>query len=127
MRRLLARVPGPARAPLARGVATALALTLASSVLAASTSTAAAPAGTERDGRPGGNAWFTSWAASQQNVAPTPLRDQSMRMITHLSQGGDAVRIRVQNTFGDSPLTVDAATVAHSDGKDAATEGARAP
>ncbi|MEU4979787.1 SGNH/GDSL hydrolase family protein [Streptomyces sp. NPDC021969] len=127
MRRLLARVLDPARAPLARGVAAALALTLASSVLAASTSTAAAPAGTGPDRRPGGNAWFTSWAASQQNAAPTPLRDQSMRMITHLSQGGDAVRIRVQNTFGQTPLTVDAATVAHSDGKDAATEGRPRP
>ncbi|MEU7207826.1 SGNH/GDSL hydrolase family protein [Streptomyces sp. NPDC048405] len=123
MHRLLARSLTTARAPLARGVAAALALALASSVLAASTSTAAAPAGTGPDRHTGGGAWFTSWAASQQNLAPTPLRDQSLRMITHLSQGGDAVRIRVQNTFGDTPLTVDAATVAHSDGKDAATEG----
>ncbi|MFJ6917377.1 SGNH/GDSL hydrolase family protein [Streptomyces sp. NPDC101133] len=122
MHRLLTRSLTATRAPLARGVAAALALTLASSVLAASTSTAAAPTGTGPDRHTGG-AWFTSWAASQQNLAPTPLRDQSLRMITHLSQGGDAVRIRVQNTFGDTPLTVDAATVAHSDGKDAATEG----
>jgi lysophospholipase L1-like esterase len=127
MHRLLARVLGPAQAPLARGVAAALALTLASSVLAASASTAAAPADTEPDRRPGAHAWFTSWAASQQNLAPTPLRDQSIRMITHLSQGGDALRIRVQNTFGATPLTVDAATVAHSGGEDAATEGRPRP
>ncbi|WP_435251325.1 SGNH/GDSL hydrolase family protein [Streptomyces tendae] len=127
MRRFLARALEPARAPLARGVAAALALTLASSVLAASTSTAAAPEGNGPDHRPGGNAWFTSWASSQQRLAPDPLRDQSMRMITHLSQGGDAVRIRVQNTFGTAPLTVDAATVAHSDGKDAATRGRPLP
>lgn len=123
MHLLVARALAPARAPLARGAAAALALALACSALAASASTAAAPAGAESDGRPGSNAWFTSWAASQQNLAPTPLRDQSVRMITHLSQGGDAVRIRVQNTFGEAPLTVDAATVAHSDGEDAATEG----
>ncbi|MGN3953723.1 SGNH/GDSL hydrolase family protein [Streptomyces sp. WAC8370] len=123
MRRLLARSLATARAPLARGVAAALALAVASSVLAASTSTAAAPATAGAEHHPGHDAWFTSWAASQQGLAPTPLRDQSLRMITHLSQGGDAVRIRVQNTFGRTPLTVDAATVAHSDGKDAATRG----
>ncbi|WP_399894838.1 SGNH/GDSL hydrolase family protein [Streptomyces sp. BBFR51] len=127
MHRLLARVLGPDRAHLARGVAAALALTLASSALAASASTAAAPADAGSGRGPGGNAWFTSWAGSQQSLAPTPVRDQSMRMITHLSQGGDALRIRVQNTFGETPLTVDAATVAHSTGKDAATEGRPRP
>ncbi len=64
-------------------------------------------------GRP---AWFTSWAQSQQNLAPTAVRDQSMRMITHLSQGGSAVRVRVQNTFGTQPLTLDHTTVALSAG-----------
>lgn len=71
MHRLLARTLSSARAPLARGVATALALTLASSALTASASTAAAPDGTGSDRRPGGNAWYTSWAASQQRLAPT--------------------------------------------------------
>ncbi|GHH33090.1 SGNH hydrolase [Lentzea cavernae] len=60
--------------------------------------------------------WFTSWAQSQQNLAPVTLHDQSMRMITHLSQGGSAVRIRVQNTFGTRPLTVGRTTVALSTG-----------
>ncbi|MDX8033253.1 hypothetical protein SK803_23800 [Lentzea sp. BCCO 10_0856] len=49
-------------------------------------------------------AWFTSWAQSQQHLAPVTLHNQSMRMITHLSQGGTAVRIRVQNTFGKQPV-----------------------
>ncbi|MDX8049823.1 GDSL-type esterase/lipase family protein [Lentzea sp. BCCO 10_0798] len=68
--------------------------------------------------------WFTSWAQSQQNLAPVTLHDQSMRMITHLSQGGSAVRIRVQNTFGRQPLTIDRTTVALSAGG-AAVEGTR--
>ncbi|MDX3658861.1 GDSL-type esterase/lipase family protein [Streptomyces sp. ID05-26A] len=68
--------------------------------------------------------WFTSWAQSQQHLAPVTLHDQSMRMITHLSQGGGAVRIRVQNTFGKQPLTIDHATVAVSAGG-AAVEGTR--
>jgi lysophospholipase L1-like esterase len=65
--------------------------------------------------------WFTSWAQSQQRLAPSALADQSIRMITHLSQGGDAVRIRVQNTFGTTPLVIDAATAGASDGGPALT------
>lgn len=57
-----------------------------------------------------GHAWFTSWAQSQDGHADAPVSGQSLRMITHLSQGGDAVRVRLQNTFGTGPLTVDHAT-----------------
>jgi lysophospholipase L1-like esterase len=70
--------------------------------------------------------WFTSWAQSQQQLSATVLTNQSVRMITHLSQGGDALRIRVQNTFGTTPLTVDAATAALSDGGPALAGPARA-
>jgi lysophospholipase L1-like esterase len=61
--------------------------------------------------------WHTSWAQSQQQLATTPLNDQSVRMITHLSQGGDELRIRIQNQFGTTPLTVDAAAVAITQGQ----------
>lgn len=49
------------------------------------------------------------------------LHDQSVRMITHLSQGGSSVRIRVQNTFGRQPLTIGRTTVALSTGGAAVT------
>ncbi|MEK8143444.1 hypothetical protein NKH18_18990 [Streptomyces sp. M10(2022)] len=55
--------------------------------------------------------WFTSWAQSQERLAAKPVSNQSLRVITHLSQGGSALRIRIQNTFGTAPLTVDNATV----------------
>ncbi|WP_329047820.1 GDSL-type esterase/lipase family protein [Amycolatopsis sp. NBC_01488] len=57
-----------------------------------------------------GHAWFTSWAQSQDGHADAPVSGQSLRMITHLSQGGDAVRVRLQNTFGTGPLTIGHAT-----------------
>jgi GDSL-like Lipase/Acylhydrolase len=60
---------------------------------------------------------FTSWAQSQQILAPTALNDQPIRMITHLSQGGDGVRLRVQNQFGTTALPVDAAAVALTQGQ----------
>jgi lysophospholipase L1-like esterase len=68
-----------------------------------------------------GPAWFTSWAQSQDGRADTPVSGQSMRMITHLSQGGDAVRVRLQNTFGTGPLTVGHATAGLSAGGAAVT------
>lgn len=89
----------------------ATALTVAATI-AAGTGAASSAAGANAGPRP----WFTSWAQSQQRLAPTALDNQSVRMITHLSQGGDALRIRVQNTFGTTPLVVDAATVARSGG-----------
>lgn len=68
-----------------------------------------------------GNAWFTSWAQSQDGRADTPVTGQSLRMITHLSQGGDAVRVRLQNTFGSGPLTIGHATAGPSTGGAAVT------
>jgi lysophospholipase L1-like esterase len=65
--------------------------------------------------------WFTSWAQSQQGPAGVTLNHQSLRMITHLSQGGDAIRVRVQNTFGTAPLTVDQVTAGRSAGASAVT------
>ncbi|MCO5968509.1 GDSL-type esterase/lipase family protein [Actinoallomurus soli] len=77
-------------------------------------------------GRPAASPWFTSWAQSQQDLAAKTLADQSVRMITHVSQGGGALRIRVQNTFGKDPLTIDATTVGRS-GNGAAITGATVP
>ncbi|MGA6161653.1 GDSL-type esterase/lipase family protein [Amycolatopsis magusensis] len=68
--------------------------------------------------------WFTSWAQSQQALSAKTVQNQSVRMVTHLSQGGDAVRVRVQNTFGKTPLTIDRATVGRS-GPAASVTGVR--
>ncbi|MGW3422884.1 GDSL-type esterase/lipase family protein [Streptomyces phaeochromogenes] len=103
----------PFRPSSLRRAAVALALTLVASGSAVSATTASASGDRSSTG-PAEHAWFTSWAQSQQELAPTPLRDQSVRMITHLSQGGGALRVRIQNTFGRTPLTVDAATVGRS-------------
>jgi lysophospholipase L1-like esterase len=68
-----------------------------------------------------GHAWFTAWAQSQDGRADAPVDSQSLRMITHLSQGGDAVRVRLQNTFGTGPLTIGHATAGVSAGGAAVT------
>lgn len=91
---------------------------------ATSAGTASATAGTKAtSSRQAGNThngvsgWVTTWSGSA--MSPTPLassvqslNDQTVRDIVYTSAGGDAVRIRVTNAFGDAPLTVRSATVA---------------
>ncbi len=62
--------------------------------------------------------WAMSWASAQQvpddkNAIPLDqLRDATLRQVVHLSRGGDAIRVRLSNLFGTTPLKVDAAHVA---------------
>jgi lysophospholipase L1-like esterase len=86
-----------------------IALLAAISVAAAVVASAPGAAGA-------GRTWFTSWAQSQDGRADTAVTARSLRMITHLSQGGDAVRVRFQNTFGAGPLTIGHATAGPSAG-----------
>jgi lysophospholipase L1-like esterase len=76
-----------------------------------------APAADDGGGPRADGRWFTAWAESQQRLAQTPLKDQSVRSLAHLSQGGHAVRIRIQTEFGTEPLVVDRGTAALSDGQ----------
>ncbi len=62
--------------------------------------------------------WVASFAFSPQGnqilrppFVANALNNQTVRSIVHLSLGGDTIRVRVSNTFGDKPLTVDAASV----------------
>src|SRR5688572_826733 len=71
---------------------------------------------------------YASWAASAQSnrevlpfpgaPAPNPpqLSNQTVRHVVHLSLGGEALRVRVSNLFGSTALTIDAASVARSQG-----------
>lgn len=82
---------------------------------------------------------YASWAVSPQSnseVLPFPgapppspprLQDQTVRQVVHLSLGGEALRVRVSNLFGTTPLTIDAATVARSLGGAAIDSSSLAP
>ncbi|HEX7851169.1 MAG TPA: GDSL-type esterase/lipase family protein, partial [Sphingomonas sp.] len=62
--------------------------------------------------------WTTSWASAQQipdarNAVPLDqFNDATLRQIVHLSRGGSAIRVRLSNLFGTTPLRIDAAHVA---------------
>ncbi|MEO8562269.1 MAG: SGNH/GDSL hydrolase family protein [bacterium] len=69
--------------------------------------------------------WFATWTASPSDAPRRPPRDsvdrtpslfdQTLRLVIRTSIGGDAVRIRVSNEYGDRPLVIDAARVALRD------------
>jgi lysophospholipase L1-like esterase len=66
--------------------------------------------------------WFATWTASPSDAGPRPPRDsidrtptlvdQTVRLIIRSSIGGDRVRIRVSNEYGDRPLVIGEAHIA---------------
>src|SRR4029077_11653405 len=59
---------------------------------------------------PGPN-WVAAWGTSQQSLAETKIGNASIRMIARVTLPGDAVRIRLDNTFGKAPVTFAHATL----------------
>ncbi|MGI4758958.1 MAG: SGNH/GDSL hydrolase family protein [Janthinobacterium lividum] len=65
--------------------------------------------------------WTGTWAASPcappavGDKSPLVYQDETLRLVVHTSIGGDAVRIRLSNTFSTEPMTVGAAHLALHD------------
>lgn len=58
--------------------------------------------------------WVGTWAAAPQaaGAAPQQYRNQTLRLIVHVSAGGDKVRITLSNIFGKGQVLIGAAHVA---------------
>ena len=56
--------------------------------------------------------WVTSWSTSQQGLAQQPVANATLRLITRVTLPGDAVRVRLDNSFGTQPVTFSHATIA---------------
>ncbi|HLH98424.1 MAG TPA: GDSL-type esterase/lipase family protein [Xanthobacteraceae bacterium] len=56
-------------------------------------------------------AWVTAWATSQQGLGATKITNATVRMIARVTLPGDAVRIRLDNTFGTVPVTFAKASI----------------
>lgn len=50
--------------------------------------------------------WITAWGTSQQSLGPTMITNATVRMIARVTVGGEAVRVRLDNTFGETPLVI---------------------
>lgn len=55
--------------------------------------------------------WVGTWGASPASDATNSFNNQTLRLITHVTLGGEQLRIRVSNVFGTQPLEVGAAQV----------------
>jgi len=58
-----------------------------------------------------GEGWVTAWGASPQTIGSVPISNATVRMIARVTADGNALRIRVDNTFGKSLLTIGQAYV----------------
>ena len=56
--------------------------------------------------------WVTAWGSSMQGPAPsTTVTNATVRMIARVTLPGDAVRVRIDNTFGKKPLQISRAFI----------------
>jgi len=56
--------------------------------------------------------WVSGWAASQQGLAQAKLSNATVRMIARVTIPGDQVKVRLDNTFGKTPVTFGKASIA---------------
>jgi len=65
---------------------------------------------------PAQDKWIGTWGAAPQAAARGEVQtfhNQTLRLIVHTSVGGKKVRIKISNTFGEKPLLIGAARIAH--------------
>jgi hypothetical protein len=90
---------------------------LAGLLASAGTASASTPAASAPPAPAAAPGWVTSWGGSAMSPSALAssvqtLQDQTVRNIVYTSTGGDQLRIRVSNAFGDRAVTIGAATVA---------------
>lgn len=66
---------------------------------------------TARQQAPAATRWITAWGTSQQGLGTNTVANTTVRMIARVTVSGEAIRIRLDNTFGTAPLTVGKAYV----------------
>src|SRR5262245_17564085 len=59
----------------------------------------------------GSGRWITAWGTSQNGLGNTSVSNATVRMLARVTISGDAVRIRLDNTFGKTPLEIGKAYV----------------
>jgi lysophospholipase L1-like esterase len=67
------------------------------------------------DADPATEHWIGTWATAPQPAIPSRVqtfRNQTVRLIVHISAGGKRVRIKISNTYGEQPLLIGAAHLA---------------
>ncbi|MFD5386016.1 GDSL-type esterase/lipase family protein [Streptomyces sp. NPDC127074] len=81
-------------------------------------------------GHPPRQHWVGGWAAAAgppgtSGPSATGFTDRTLRLVVHVGAGGSALRIRLSNEYGTTPLDIGAATVATRGAGAAAAPGTR--
>ena len=58
----------------------------------------------------GNGHWVGTWSTSPVEGG-LPFNDQTLRQIVHISVGGDLLRVRLSNLFGEKSLVINAASI----------------
>jgi lysophospholipase L1-like esterase len=74
-------------------------------------------AGTGSGGGSGTSHWVGTWTGAPQltetgNLPPAPLANSTVRQVVHASLGGDQIRVRFSNEFGNGSVIINQAHVA---------------
>ena len=69
------------------------------------------PLGVARQAAAVSDGWVGTWAVSPQSDGTT-FTDNTIRQVVHTSIGGNSVRVRLSNVFGNQPLIADSIHVA---------------
>jgi hypothetical protein len=106
-----------------RPVGAAVIVAVAAAALVSSGSSSANEGGFDNNGH--AKEWVGSWATAVTGGEPTGrshtgFANETIREIVHVSVGGDKVRVRLSNIFGESTVSVGHATVAKPDTSTAA-------
>ena len=56
--------------------------------------------------------WVAAWGASQQNLGEAKISNATVRLIARVTISGEAVRFRLDNTYGTTPVTFGRASIA---------------
>jgi lysophospholipase L1-like esterase len=67
--------------------------------------------------------WVIAWGSSLQGLSPDTLTNATVQMIARPTIPGDAVRVKLENTFSAEPLRIDAAYVGLRNYKVSLVEG----
>src|ERR1700732_4088011 len=56
--------------------------------------------------------WVAAWGTSQQNVGQARISNATVRLIARVTIPGEAVRVRLDNTYGAGPVTFTRSSIA---------------
>ena len=57
--------------------------------------------------------WVEAWYAAPMRMRPAGLTGRTLRQIVHLHAGGQQLRLRLSNRYGEAPLTLTSVSVGH--------------